>query len=148
MQVERLAAIRTQGETNQPPAMLGHEIDDFRSDVLGRDGEIAFVLAILVVYNDQHPACAKVLNRLRNGRERHMYTGYLVFWMGQQTSAVPAVIQSLRIIHPSANLALVRIPSAHARRKYDAARQSTAFAVRHADLALWAAARGLLALRR
>ena len=63
-------------------------------------------------------------------------------------AAVPAVIQSLRIIHPSANLALVRIPSAHARRKYDAARQSTAFAVRRADLALWAAARGLLALRR
>ena len=51
--------------------MRGHEIDDFRRDLFGGDGEVAFVFAILVVDHDQHAAGADFLNRLGNRDERH-----------------------------------------------------------------------------
>ena len=42
----------------------GHEVDRVRRDVLGRHHEVALVLAILVVDDDDHPAGGDLLKRL------------------------------------------------------------------------------------
>ena len=43
-----------------PRAVRGHEVDRLGRRALGRDEEIAFVLAVLVVHEDHHPALAHV----------------------------------------------------------------------------------------
>jgi len=43
------------GQADQPTAVAGHEVDDLRRGLLGGDGQIAFVLAVLVVHDDDHP---------------------------------------------------------------------------------------------
>src|SRR5271165_7282091 len=55
--------------------MLGHEIDDFGCDLLGGDGKVAFILAILVVDNHDNAALAKVLDRIPDGSKWHGYLG-------------------------------------------------------------------------
>ncbi len=52
--------------------MSRHEIDHFGRDLLGRNGEIAFVLAIFIVYNNQNFALAEVFYGVRNGSEIHV----------------------------------------------------------------------------
>src|ERR1700690_1896552 len=45
-------------QTNQAAAILRHEIDDLRRDLLGGDCEVTFVFAIFIVNDDYHLACA------------------------------------------------------------------------------------------
>ena len=49
--VEALAGHR---ETDQAPAVGGHEVDRVGRDVRGRDGQVALVLAVGVVHDDHH----------------------------------------------------------------------------------------------
>ena len=63
-QIELLAAFLGQGEADQAAAVLGHEVDRFGRDLLGRDDQIAFILAILVVDDDHHATLAEELDRL------------------------------------------------------------------------------------
>ena len=42
--------------------MLGHEIDGVRRDLFGGQGEVAFVLAVLVVHDDDHASGADLFN--------------------------------------------------------------------------------------
>ena len=51
-QVELLAALRGQAQADQPPGVGRHEVDRLRRDELRRDRQIAFVLAIRVVDDD------------------------------------------------------------------------------------------------
>ena len=46
---------RVSGRQMRPAAVLGHEIDDVRGDLLGGDHEVALVLPVLVVHDDDHP---------------------------------------------------------------------------------------------
>ena len=46
-----------------------HEVDRFRCRAFGRDEQIAFVLAILVVNQDEHPAVARVLDQFLDRRQ-------------------------------------------------------------------------------
>ena len=55
---------------DQAAAVLGHEVDRLRRDLLRRDGQIAFVLAIFVVDDDDHLAVADGLDRVLDRRER------------------------------------------------------------------------------
>jgi hypothetical protein len=48
--------------------MPGHEINDFRRNLLGSTDKIAFVLAIFVVNNDDHATVADVGDGLFDGR--------------------------------------------------------------------------------
>ena len=57
-------------QADQPAAVRGHEIDRLRRDALRGDGQIAFVLAVLVVDDDDHLAVADGLDRVLDGRER------------------------------------------------------------------------------
>jgi hypothetical protein len=49
--------------------MRRHEVDRLRRDVLGRDRQVALVLAVGSVDHDDEPAGADVLDRLLDGRE-------------------------------------------------------------------------------
>ena len=51
-------------------AVLGHEIDGIRRRHLRRDDEVALVLALLGVDEDEHAPVARVLDNLLDGRER------------------------------------------------------------------------------
>ena len=45
-------SLGSQGETDQPTRMFGHEIDGLGRDVFGGNDKIAFILAIFVVDQD------------------------------------------------------------------------------------------------
>ena len=55
---------RREREADQAARALRHEVDDLGRDQLGRADEIAFVLAIFVVGNNEHLTVADRLDRL------------------------------------------------------------------------------------
>ncbi len=61
-QAEALAAVLRHGEADQPARMLGHEVDRIRGCELRRDHEVALVLAVLVIDQDEDPPCPRFLD--------------------------------------------------------------------------------------
>ena len=57
-------------QADEPAAIRGHEIDGLGSDLLCRDRQIALVLPILVVNDDDHLAGANVFESRFYGVER------------------------------------------------------------------------------
>ena len=55
-QAQVVGTLLGEGEADEAAAVAGHEVDSLGSDVLGGQGEIAFVLAVLVVDHDDHAA--------------------------------------------------------------------------------------------
>jgi hypothetical protein len=55
-------------QADQAARMPGHEVNDFRRHLLGSTHQIAFVLAIFVVNNDDHATVADVGDGLFDGR--------------------------------------------------------------------------------
>ena len=51
--------------------MLGHEVDRLRRDELGREDQIAFVLAILLVHQDDHAAALDIPDDLGGAASSH-----------------------------------------------------------------------------
>src|SRR3954453_21765868 len=104
VQAELVAALRRQGEADQPAPLLGHEIDRLGRRELRRHREIALVLAVLVVADDDHAARADVLERVldRGERPAHRLTSFSTYlaststsrFTGRPTSAVPSVVRS------------------------------------------------------
>ena len=70
VEAELVAAVGRQREADEPAAVLGHEVDRLRRRELGGHREVALVLAVLVVADDDHPPGADVLDRVLDGRER------------------------------------------------------------------------------
>ena len=66
-EAELVAAVLGERETDQPAPVGGHEVDVLGGDPLGRDAEIALVLAILVVHEDDHAAGTEVFERFFDG---------------------------------------------------------------------------------
>ena len=60
---------RRHGQADQAAAVAGHEIDRVRGRQLRRDHEIAFVLAVLVVHENEHAALPGVFEDLLGGRQ-------------------------------------------------------------------------------
>ena len=50
-------------QTDQPTAMGRHKINCFRSDFLGSHAEIAFVLAVFIVHQNDHLTAANIGDR-------------------------------------------------------------------------------------
>ena len=50
-----------EGEADEAAAEAGHEVDGFGGAELGGDGEVAFVLAVLVVDDDDHATGFKLV---------------------------------------------------------------------------------------
>ena len=68
--VELVAALLGEREADQAAAVLGHEVDGFRSDFFGGHGEVAFVLAVFVVHEDDHATVADFFDGFFDGAER------------------------------------------------------------------------------
>jgi len=61
---ELVAAALREREADQPAAVRRHEVDLLGGHPVGGDAEIALVLAVLVVHEDDHAAGADLLQRL------------------------------------------------------------------------------------
>ena len=70
-EVEPLAVLGRHGDAEVPRAHAREEVDHLDGHLLGRDDEIAFVLAAFVVDEHDRLAGAHVLEDLGNRRERH-----------------------------------------------------------------------------
>ncbi len=68
-QAELLDPLAGEREADQPARMAGHEIHRLRRRELRRDDEIALVLAILVIDEDEHAPGARLLDQLLGGGE-------------------------------------------------------------------------------
>ena len=53
-------------QTHEPAPKLRHEIDGLRRDLLGGKRKVAFVLAVLVVDDDDHASRTNLFNRVWN----------------------------------------------------------------------------------
>ena len=63
-QLELVAALLGQREADQAAALARHEVDRLGRDLLGREDEVALVLPVLVVHDDDEPPGAQLLDRL------------------------------------------------------------------------------------
>ena len=61
-QRQLLATIPGQGQTDEPPAVTGHEVDIFRADTGGGHDEVPFVLPVFVIHQDHHLASLDIGN--------------------------------------------------------------------------------------
>ena len=69
LKVQRVGPLRRNGEADQAAPEAGHEIDGVRRRHLRRNDEIALVLALLGVHENEHAALARVFQDLVDGRE-------------------------------------------------------------------------------
>ncbi len=67
---ELVGALLGQAEADQAARVRRHEVDRLGRRELRRDRQVALVLAVRVVDDDDHPALADVLDRLLDRRER------------------------------------------------------------------------------
>jgi hypothetical protein len=74
-QLELGHASRGERQANQPAAVLGHEIDRLGRGHLRRNDQVALVLALLVVDQDEHPAVARLFDDLLD-RRQHFAEGH------------------------------------------------------------------------
>ena len=70
LEAELVAALGRQRQADPAARLLGHEVDRLGRDELRGHHEVALVLAVLVVADDDHPALADLLDRLLDRRER------------------------------------------------------------------------------
>ncbi len=70
-QLEQLAAFAGHGHADQAAGEARHEIDVLGGDALGGDNDVALVLAVLVIHEDDHLAGADVFDQFFSGIERH-----------------------------------------------------------------------------
>ena len=68
LKMQRLCPLGRDGEADQAAAEPGHEVDSVRRGHLRGDNEVAFVLAILGVHENEHAALPRVLEDFLGGR--------------------------------------------------------------------------------
>src|SRR5207249_2366913 len=61
---ELVASLRGERQTDEPAAVDRHEVDVLGGDALGGDAEVALVLAVLVVHEDDHAPGPQLGERL------------------------------------------------------------------------------------
>ena len=70
-EIESLAGLLIDRDTEITGADASEEVDEFRRDEFGRHHEIAFVLPILVVDENDDAAGLEILDDVGNGCEAH-----------------------------------------------------------------------------
>src|SRR4051794_19587015 len=100
---ELVAALRLERQADQPAPLLGHEIDGLGRGELGGESEVALVLAILRVADDDHLSGADVLDGVFDRAERLLghraFTAYFASMStsrltGSPSAAAPRVVRS------------------------------------------------------
>ena len=95
-QVELVEPLLGHRHADQAAAVLRHEVDRLGRDLLGRDRQVAFVLAILVVDDDDHLAVADRLDGVLDRCKRRLLPrprGFLMFPAFAPPSTAPALRQ-------------------------------------------------------
>jgi hypothetical protein len=67
---EPVDSLRRHRQANQSAREPGHEVDGFGRGLFGRHAQVALVLALLVIHQDDHVAAARFLERFLDGNER------------------------------------------------------------------------------
>lgn len=80
VEVEAFAVGAGEGEAEVAPGDGEHEGDGFGGDVLGGEDEVALVLAILIVGENDHAAGAEVVEDFGEGGEHGWWRGLLKGW--------------------------------------------------------------------
>ncbi len=75
LKMQLLGPLRREREADEPAAVLGHEVDGVGRGHLRRDDEVALVLPLLGIDQDEHVPVARVLDHLLDGGERGMVAG-------------------------------------------------------------------------
>ena len=70
-EVELVVARLGDGEADETAPVFGHEVDGFGGDVFGGHDEVAFVLAVFVVHEDDHFAGAQVVDDFLGAVQGH-----------------------------------------------------------------------------
>ena len=88
-QLQAVGQFRGHGQADQAAPETGHEIDGFRRDVFGGHGQVALVLAVLIVHQNDHFALPDVGNGFFNAAQRHDYilskvTVVIGIWLRQR----------------------------------------------------------------
>jgi hypothetical protein len=67
LEFEAIAGGGIDGQTDKAAAMSGHEVYGFRGDFIGRQREVAFIFAILIIHYNQNFSLPKILNGFGHG---------------------------------------------------------------------------------
>ncbi|MCY1173795.1 hypothetical protein D9M73_139700 [compost metagenome] len=70
-QLQRFATLAGHRHADQATGVLGHEVDVLGLAALGGHDQVAFVLAVFVIHEDDHLALADVFNQFFDAIERH-----------------------------------------------------------------------------
>src|ERR1700686_3511584 len=60
---EVFSAVFGHGEADQAGSVFGHEVDGFGRDLLSRERDVAFVLSVFIVDDDDHASGANLFDR-------------------------------------------------------------------------------------
>jgi hypothetical protein len=71
-QSQVVAALGREREAYQTAPVRGHEIDDLRSDFFRGNRQVAFILPVFIVNDNQNAPGADLLDRFGNGDEGHI----------------------------------------------------------------------------
>ncbi|MNL47900.1 hypothetical protein D3C87_1707110 [compost metagenome] len=71
IQLQLAAAFGGQRQADQAAPVLGHEVDGFRRDEVGRQDQVAFIFAVFLVNEDDHAAGANVGNDVFGTGDSH-----------------------------------------------------------------------------
>ena len=118
MQVQLIQTLTLHGHTDEPPSVLGHEVDCLRRHLLGGHDEIAFVLPILIVHHDDDLALAKLLDGLVDGVQLHRFVAsfhllfkfhrsFVLYFFSTATFKITGQRIRIRLKSPLAQLLLV-----------------------------------------
>src|SRR5690606_40778631 len=70
-QAELAAALLRERQADQAAPVAGHEVDGLGRDEVRREDQVALVLAVFLVHEDDHPAGAELLDEFGYRGDRH-----------------------------------------------------------------------------
>ncbi len=91
-QIQFVATLFSERQANQTARVPGHEVDDFGSYFLSRANQVAFILAVFVVHDDDHAPFANVGGGVRNGSKWHFQSSdfkFLILDLGEVYVTAP-----------------------------------------------------------
>ncbi len=72
IELQLFAQLGRHGQADKATAVMGHKIDGLGRDKLGGHGQIAFILPVLVIHEDDHFPGLDISNGFLNCAQRHM----------------------------------------------------------------------------
>jgi hypothetical protein len=67
--MERIQPLAGHCQTDKTATIFGHEIYHLRRNLYGRGGQISFIFAVLIIYDNNNPALSDFFNGFLNAVE-------------------------------------------------------------------------------